>query len=1077
MQKLLTARGRKNSRSFFENTPMRIRLTSVLLAGALAQANAEPVATNVAEPSGSMITNVTQQSNAIKGVVVDNNGEPIIGASVVVKGTTNGIVTDLDGKFALNVEKGAILEISYIGYQTLDVKVGAKKMITVTLKEDNELLDEVVVVGYGTQKKVNLTGAVTSVKAGDLDNIPTNSLSNSLAGRAPGVTVTGDTGMAGASSSVRIRGSFGEPLYVINNIIKSKADFDALDPNEVENISFLKDAASASVYGSAAGNGVVLVTTRAGKKDQKPMFQYKGSYSFSKTTRDMQNWTASEELQWANNVAVHKGLPLVYDQEAFEYFKDKTYAVNDYVWQDPTVWQQNLSVNGGNDKLQYFMNVGFQDQEGSYKNLGYKRYNFRSDVTANITDYFKVNVNISGNQREYNRFYWPYDSVDSFTVGDFYRTTFNWTRLYPFYVDDAGNPTDDITQNAVVSGAWHPVDMVMGDRYQKQVKRTVDGQIRLSLDLGKYVKGLKTSFLGQYTIYDQNHKAYITHNKNYKYQMRDAQHPYIPGPINPNEYVMHNLSANYEQIRENVGLSSSYQYDWFINYDRKFGKHGVSAMVVFEQAEADGKNLSGRAEDLMAHIDQIFVTSSDPNRRHFDGSEWENARQSVIGRFNYNYADKYIAEFSFREDGNYKFAPSKRWGFFPSGSLAWRISEEKFMQNIDWLSNLKFRGSYGSTGDDSGIGAFQWRDYYQNGNGYIFGGNLANGLKVGATPNPNVTWAKMELWDFGFEFGLFNNRLSGEVGFFHKTRSDILGSRMASVPGTFGASLAPENYAKQEWNGAELSLRWSDKKGDFYYSIYGNMGYVKDKWITWDEPEGLESWRSRIGKPNNRVMGYICDGMLRTQADVDALPEGFTQFGRTPRTGQFIFRDIRGANYSEGPDGKIDGNDKTYLSDNGTPRINFGLGFNFEWKGLAIDAHFQGVGAYDKMVQSRNGGGIFQVGDRPYFDVWANGDTWTPENTDAKYPAASGNWQPEYGAEASTFWLRNGSFMRLKNLNIAYTLPRQWTAGLGINKVQLFVNGTNLFCIDSFDEYDPEQATIDSYPLMKTFTGGLSINF
>lgn len=1036
----------------------------------------------ILRPKGMLAEAPQQKVKTIKGTVNDPMG-PVAGANVSVAGTTIGTITDMDGRFTLEVPENATLQISFIGYLTQNIKVDGKSEFTINLVEDSQALDEVVVVGYGTQKKVNLTGAITSVKAEVLDNMPTNNLSNALAGRAPGVNVSTSSGFAGASSNIRIRGSFGEPLYVINNIIKSKADFDALDPNEVENISFLKDAASASIYGSKAGNGVILVTTRSGNKEQKPMFQYKGSFSTSKPTRPLQDYSATDELIWNNRKQETLGRDPLYGPEVFEYFKDKSYNVNDYVWRNPSSWQHNLSVNGGNDRLQYFMLLGYQDQNGSYKNVDYQRYNFRSDITANITKRFKVNFNLSGNQRNYKRFYWPYDKVDDFNIPDFYRTTFNWSRLYPFYIDDAGNPTSDTNANPVSTGAWNPVEMVIGDRYQKQIKRTIDGQIRLTLDLEDYVKGLKTSVLAQYSAYDENHKAFVTHNKTYRFQQGSTENPFIPGPVNPDDMVIHNLSSTYEKITEAVQLKSSYQFNWFINYDRQFGDHGISGLLVYEQAKETGKDLNGSAEDLLSSsIDQIFNTSSDAERRNFGGNEFENAHQSVIGRFNYNYADKYIAEFSFRQDGNYKFAPGERWGFFPSGSLAWRLSEEKFMQdNVSWLNNLKLRGSYGSTGDDNHwngdeIAAFQWRDYYQTGSSYVFGDNLSNGLKVGNTPNPLMTWAKLEVWDIGLDFGLFNNRLTGEFDYFYKNKNHILGSRIASVPGTFGASLAPENYAEQKWNGTEVSLRWSDRISDVSYSVYANMGYVIDEWVKWDEAEGLEEWRSRIGRPNDRIQGYISEGMIRTQEQLDAIPEGFTQWGRKPMLGTLLFKDIRGANYSEGPDGKIDSNDMTFLSDNGAPRINYGFGFNVEWNGLAIDAHFQGVGAYDRMVSTMNGG-VFQ-NDRPYFELWSGDNVWTPENPNAEYPRISGGWmQGEFGGQPSTFWLRNGAYMRLKNLNIAYTLPKKWLSGIGIERVQIFANGTNLFCIDGIKEHDPEQKYLDSYPLMKTFTAGLSVNF
>lgn len=1025
---------------------------------------------------------VSQQDKNITGIVTDSRGETIIGANVIVKGSSNGTITDLEGKFAISAPNGAILQVSYIGYLTKEMPVGNKSVINIVLTEDSQALDEVVVVGYGTQKKVNLTGAIVSVKTEDLENIPSSNLSNSLAGRAPGVTVTNTSGMAGASSKIRMRGSFGEPLFVINNIIKSKADFDALDPNEVQSINFLKDAASASVYGSKAGNGVVLVTTKAGKL-QKPEFQYKGIVSTAETTRPLQDYSATDELIWANRVSETKGLNPVYGQEAFDYFKDKSYNVNDYVWQNPSSRQHNISVNGGNEAITYYMMLGYHDEDGSYKNLEYKKYNFRSDITANISKRFKVNLNLSGNQRQYDRFYWPYDKVDNFNVPDFYRTTFNWSRLYPFYVDDKGNPTNDVNANPVTAGSWHPVDMVLGNRYQKITQRTLDGILKFDLDLGQFVDGLSTSVLAQYTAYDNNQKAFITHNKSYRFQSASATNKFVPGPVDPNNMVLHNLSSNYEGIREYVTLDNSYQLNWFLKYDKIFGKHAVSGLAVYEQSETNGKNLSGSAEELMtSSIDQIFATSSDTQRRYFSGNEYQSARQSWVGRFNYSYADKYIAEFSFRYDGNYKFAPSERWGFFPSASLAWRISEESFLKKVSWLSNLKLRGSFGSTGDDNNwdgeaIAAFQWREFYKNGSGYIFGNNLSNGLAIGNTPNPYISWAKLEVYNIGLDYGMLDNRLSGELDYFYKNKNHILKARNMVIPGTYGAGLSNENYAEQEWNGVEFNIKWSDSFKDLKYTVYGNLGYVKDNWVKLDEPVGLEAWRSAIGKPNNRIQGYIAEGLIRTQEQLDALPAGFTQFGRKPILGTILFKDIRGANYQEGADGKIDGNDFTNLSDLGTPRINYGFGLNLEWKGIALDAHFQGVGAYDRMLSTKNGSGVFQVGEKPYFELWTGNNVWTPENPGAKYPRVSGFWQEEYGAAGSTYWLRNGAYMRLKNLNLAYSLPSKWFSKIGVSKVQVFANGTNLFAISGIDEHDPEQEALDSYPLMRTYTAGLSVNF
>ncbi len=569
MKKLLTVKSIKPSFDLLPKIPMRMRITSVLLAGFLFQAHAEASYSQSARISIEM-NNVTveevlneieaksefyflynnklinvdrrvsvdvdaeniesvlqnlfkgtdvvyriadkqivlsrkdlaqntvvdgiQQSKVVTGTVVDPTGMPVIGANIMVKGTTNGTITDMDGNFSLEADKDAILVVSYIGFANQEIKVGNQSKLSIALKEDAEALDELVVVGYGQQKKVNMTGSVTAIKTKDLENIPVSNLSNSLAGRAPGVTITNNSGFAGASSAIRIRGSQGEPLYVINGIIRDKTAFDALDPNEVENINILKDAASASIYGSKAGNGVVLVTTKKGSV-QKPMFQYKASYTAANTTRPIQDFSATDELIFANRAAEYQNsllenpdpnFQVPYGPEIFEYFKDKSYNINDLIWQNPWNTDHNISVNGGNDRITYYAMLGYHGEEGSYENTNYNKYNFRSDVTAKISDAFKVNFNVSGNERDYKRFYWPYDwDPESMTLSDFYRTTFNQSRLRPWYVDENGKPSNEVTDYPLGQVG----EIVFGDGYEKTKARNIEAILKLDLDLGKYVEG------------------------------------------------------------------------------------------------------------------------------------------------------------------------------------------------------------------------------------------------------------------------------------------------------------------------------------------------------------------------------------------------------------------------------------------------------------------------------------------------------------------------------------------------------------------------------------------------------------
>ena len=413
----------------------------------------------------------------------------------------------------------------------------------------------------------------------------------------------------------------------------------------------------------------------------------------------------------------------------------------------------------------------------------------------------------------------------------------------------------------------------------------------------------------------------------------------------------------------------------------------------------------------------------------------------------------------------------------------------------DWLSNLKIRASYGTTGndldvDDEEIAAFAYlQKYNRSDNAYVFGSNLANTIVAGDTPNPTLTWATSSTYNGGLDFGFLDNRLSGTFDAFYRKEVDILGPRTVTIPSTYGQSLAPENYAERSWRGGELALTWRDQaaRGEIDYSLYVNLGFARDRWdkldvsATYQEGGALYDL-SPVGKSDGILTGLIADHLLTDQAEVDALiAQGFKQYGRDPYLGGILYKDTRGDGYTEGPDGKIDGNDAyNLLSENGTPRINYGFGGNITWKGITIDVHFQGVGKYDRFVGGVDGG-FYQHGGavRPYFPIWTSDKVYDPDyNPDGVYPRIVGNGWYESGAGNTSYWLRNGAYLRLKNLNIGYNLPKSILNPLGLTQAQIFMNATNLFCISDVTEFlDPEQEYYDSYPLMKTFSFGLNFTF
>lgn len=1018
------------------------------------------------------------QAIVLKGRVVDERGEGLPGVSVLLKGTTTGTTTNAKGDFSFDIsETVGILVFSFVGYNTKEVEIGGQTNFEIKMEPSASALNEVVVVGYGTQTKASLTGAVSTVNGEDIESIPSSALSNSLAGRVAGATIVNNSGFVGAPSSIQIRGlgTFNgtEPLFVIDGVIQPKSQFDVLDPHEVESISVLKDAATASIYGARGANGVILITTKSGKV-QKPLFSYSNSFSAQRTTRPIQSYTATEELQYINDQAETFGNPKPVTPEIFEYFKDKSYGILDQIWQNPSSQQHDFSVNGGNENITYYMLAGYNKAKGSFKNTDFGRYNFRTNVTARINDYMSINLNVSGNQRESNRFYWPYDNAESYTVADFYRATFNWTRLYPYYVDAAGNPTSDTqTGLPVTNGGWNPVELVENGGYRKLTYRNMNAIAKFNLKI-PFVEGLSTSFQYNYNAGDRNAKDLILFNRSYKFQPASTTNKYLPGPVNPAQMNVHNLSASYDQVAKQATFNNSYQLDWFINYDRTFGLHRITGLLVYEQQKASKDSISGSAQDLLTtSVDQIFNASTDRTKRTFDGRETQTSRASYVGRAHYEYGDKYIAEFSFRYDGSYIFPKATRWGFFPSGSLGWIVSNEKFFK-VPLVSHLKLRGSAGLLGNDN-VNPYQFQNNYGAGSSYVIGGALYNGITAGTPPNVNITWEKSVTYNGGLDLALLNGKITAEFDYFYRHTYDILRTRIRQIPDTYGASLSSENYAKVDVKGFEAAITYNNKIGDFKYSVGANMGYAMDKVIFQDEAAGLAPWRTTIGQPQNRLFGYESLGIIRTQAQLDALPSGFTQFGRAPMLGTILYKDTRGTDWnSNTPDGKITEQDQVFLSNNAIPRINYGVFLSGEWKGISVDALLQGVAAYDRIISTMNGGGVFQTGDRPYFELWT--DHWTPTNPDAPYPRA-GQWSEEFGPAPSSFWKQNGAYMRLRNLNIAYSLPKEWLKPLKIQSCKFFVNGANLFVLSPIKVMDPEQLTLDSYPVMKSFSAGLNVTF
>lgn len=1004
---------------------------------------------------------VNQQSKKITGTVVDATGMPVIGANVMVKGTTNGTITDMDGKFSLEVEDGAVLQVSYIGFANQEIKVGNQSKLSIALKEDAEALDELVVVGYGTQKKVNLTGSVAAVNTDDIQDTPASSLSNALVGKIAGVLMTQSGGKPGAGSSmtVRAQGTWNntEPLYVIDGVIRDKFAFDGLDASEVANVSVLKDAASAAVYGARAANGVVLVTTKKGKIG-KPVISYTGSIGISDATKIPETQNAYNQAVFINdNLRVENVDPSdarYYTDDELAYFKTHNYNWLDEAWEQPLVTRHSLNVSGGNEKVRYFVGGSYYYETGSFENLSFKKYNLRSNIEANITKDLIASLNLNMDLRNDHKPYWRWDN-DNDTMSDLYKGLLFRTGQVSPYVD--GKPTGTFVE-------WHPIETIQDHAgYNRKKYSNYEANISLQYN-APFLEGL--SFKLQFNKYNRHTfiKQFCRPYDLYVFKMTGGHNHIITDEV---DYVKTRSDGDF--LYEKYNNDDSYQFNAMVNYQHTFGKHDVGALFVYEQSEGTTDWFNAQRNIFISSvIDQMFAGSSDSKESTVDGSGSETGRISYVGRLNYAYDQKYLLEASFRYDGSVNFAPKNRWGFFPSASAAWRISEEDFFKNnVSWTDYLKLRASVGLLGNDA-VGGWQWMQRYNLVSGAQYG-KLTSGVEANVIPNEDITWEKSLTVNGGFDAGFLNNKLNVTVDGFYRHTYDILGDRLASLPTTFGAKMPAENYAVIDAKGFELELSYSDKIGsDFNYYVKGNLGYATNKLITKDEAENLRPYKSELGHNTDRSMGYIATGILRTQADLDALPEGYTIFGQKPELGMMNYRDIRGAN-SDTPDGIIDEFDQEWIMNHTIPPINYGFTVGGSWRGFSFDVFFQGVAGHDIMIDMR---GSQARPEETNFDFWT--DHWTPENPDAEFPRASRNT----GDAASTFWMRNGSFLRLKNVNLSYSLPKSVLDKMKVSQLKFFLQGNNLCLLqDGVKYYDPENSSIRAYPLMRSYSFGVNLSF
>ncbi|WP_316749351.1 SusC/RagA family TonB-linked outer membrane protein [Pedobacter gandavensis] len=1005
----------------------------------------------------------------IRGRVVDMAGKPLPGASVKVKRTGKAVITDIEGRFQLKgVDPGALLEISFIGYVSQEVKVVPGKEITVALIESTNGLNELVVVGYGTQKKDLVTSAISTMTMDETKrSIPTTTLGNLLAGQMAGVRVNTPAGRAGSAPEIKIRGksSFNDQkvLYVIDGFVTDNAaDFNNLSPNDVDNISALKDAAATAAYGARASGGVIVVTTRRGERNQKAKINYSFNTGFDKRGKNAERTSAIETGEIYNRL--NPTAPDRWTQSDFDYFKNINngwgYDIIEDIWQDPSITTHNLSASGGTDKLSYFVGGSYVKQNAFQKNTSFDKYNFRINLTADITKNLTLFAGVSANNNITQR---PPGNNET----DDYRAELLRQPYQPVWTD-AGNP---------IAFDWHNLGAEMrGDGGYNR-----DNSLKPIINLkGTYkiplIDGLSAS--AQYIKAFDNYRS-----KNYfkRYDLWVMKTFDTPKQISTKESDMLTTRPsghNSEFLSENYSWGESAQLNFQLNYDHTFAeKHHVQGWLTYEKAENKGGGLNGTRERFPTiYTDQWWATSGDRIDSFVGGNtEQTTGRKSYVGQLFYDYSAKYLASFTFRYDGSYKFAPENRWGFFPSGSVGWVISRENFFKNVKGIDMLKIRASVGTTSADN-VSAWQYQQKYENYNSAYFGTTPSNnvGIGYGGMVNPDITWEKTRTYNVGVDVN-FLSHFNATAEYFRTKTYDILIGRVAQVPPTFSRSLPSSNYGEYRSNGVELTIGYRNKTSNLNYYANVNVSYVnavptfKDQNITYP-------YQNELNQSSSRVVTFINTGMLRTQADLDAFVAANPNYkfqGRAPALGQLTYADLSGKDGK--PDGIVDDWDQTVVQKNTNP-VSLGLNFGIEWKGFSLDASFAGNLHTYRMVNGLVDGNVEW---NRMWRPWAY-DAWTPENPNASLPRRySANDGTSWVTNTpSTFWLKRADFLRLRMLNVGYSLPSSITNKMGIGGLKFYCSGSNLFIISGFNKkyYDPEMGGPFSYPIMKSFNFGVNLS-
>ena len=1028
---------------------------------------------------------VAYAQRTITGTVTDGSNESLPGVSIIVVGTSTGTVSNFDGTYSIYVSSDdAVLEYTFVGFRKQTITVGDQTVVNVVLFEDATELDELIVVGYGVQRRAHLTGSVSQVSSTELLKAPMHDVSNLLTGKLSGLSSiqrTGQPGADGAALYVRGTNSFVgnvSPLIIVDGVPRS---MNFLNPNDIETISVLKDAAAA-IYGIDGANGVILITTKRGNEGPAQI-SYSGSFSAIQNTAFPEFLSASEYMYWNNKARSMDGnTPLWNSAIQNKVMTNDPESIwgqtnwFDKIFRTGLMQQHNISASGGTDRVRYFTSVGMMTQDGTLKNTAFERYNIRTNLDIQVAKNLRFTTNLAGHRTQRN---WP--GTDHGIQSEFGPVRQAVTTIPVIKPEYEGLPT------AWLAGSYYvnPYAALHESGYKRQTRFKIETSYQLEYDfsdLTDILKGLKFSVFAAYDYgqtMDNNYDRYYTLysiNSSFDERVVGAS-GYSPG--------------------NSFSKSSSYDETWMlrpqISYLREFaGSHIVGFTLLHEKRRGYSDTMTGRKRGYLADdpVDISMGVEYPTTGDIVSGSYVYSGQESYVGRINYAFAGKYLAEFALRRDGSFRFAPENRWGYFPSASVGWVVSQEDFFAGMSSVASvvdfLKIRASYGQAGKDEVVLNGQAQNFIYNSdiriaqNNFVFGGNAISQLYTqNAYIVKDLTWETSHTYNVGIDANLLGGLLGVELDYFYTYTSDIIEQLAGNYPPSL-ASFHPShaNSGAVDNRGFEITLKHNNRiNNDWRYNVRGSFSFARNKVLQRARTDNYPNYRAQVGVPLRARYGYEALGLFQTQEEIDQYPGAPSGF---IRLGDLKYRDFNG-------DGRISSDhDYVKIGHGDIPEINFNFAADVSYKNFYLSMVWQGVsrcdyelsGIYDTGVTSSTihtaafSGGF---GNTPKYLVEG---AWTPENTNAKYPRLSavsnGN-----NAWRSTWWVVNGQYLRLKNLNIGYNVPDEVLQRLPFSRVNVYLAGANLITLSHFKYIDPESPSVSMgyYPQQKTYSVGVNITF